>query len=171
EVVRPDVGGSRAPIAGSQVLEELDPRATALRPERGDPEASSEDLVQVLLLGAVVLARSGHSEPERIAVAAEAPLGVSDHDGRVIDAEEEAVARPAPLGVPLVGRELEDLEGMAVGILEIEGADPPGVRVAVGQALRRRRDVLDPVGAHVAGGPVHVDEDDDAVPGPETVAA
>src|SRR5437660_847457 len=70
EVVRPDVGGPRAPIAGSQVLEELDPRAAAGRPERGDPEASPEDLVQVLLLGAGVLALPGHPEPEPIAVAA-----------------------------------------------------------------------------------------------------
>src|SRR2546426_5404411 len=78
-----------------------------------------------------------------IPVEGEAALGVGDDDRRVIDAEKQAAPRPAPLRIALARRELEDLQEVTVRISEIEGADAGRVRVPVGQALGRRRGMLD----------------------------
>ena len=78
---------------------------------------------------------------------------------------------PMPVRIALARREPEDLEEVAVRVLEVEGADAAGVRVPVRQPLRRGRGVLDPVLAEPRIGPVHVAHDDRHVLEPAVVAA
>src|SRR5262249_9443421 len=134
----------RSPVPRRQVLEELDGRAGG-SPQRRDAEPHAEDVVQTLLLRTVVLALAGHLEPERVPVAPETLRGVSDDNSRVVDAEEQAVARLAPLRVALARWEPENFKGVAVRVLEVERSDAARIRVPVGQALGRRRDLFDPV--------------------------
>ena len=115
QVVRPLVGGIGPAVARGQVLEELDARAGG-GAEAGDVQPGALHVVQVLLLGPEVHALAGHPEAEHVAVERQARLGVAHHDGGVVDAEEQPVARRVPLRIALVRRELQDLERVAVGI-------------------------------------------------------
>src|SRR5262249_62080760 len=86
-----------------------------------------------------------------------------DDDRRVVDPEKEPVepvggAMPARIALPF--RELEDLQGMAVRIPEVEGLDSSRVLVPVRQPLRAGGGVLDLVLAKPAGGCVRVPDDD-----------
>ncbi|MDX1541066.1 MAG: hypothetical protein R3349_06640, partial [Geminicoccaceae bacterium] len=65
-----------------------------------------------------------------------------------------------PLRVALAVGEGQDLERIAVRILEVEGLDPAGVRVPVGQALGSGRGEGDVVPAEPVEGPVHVGDDE-----------
>src|SRR5206468_4706304 len=152
-----------------QVLQEFHAR-TGLSPKRRDAKACAKDVVQALLLRPVVLALACHSEAERVPVAAEALRRVADDDRRVVDAEEEAIARLVPLQIPLAPREPQDLERVAVRILEVERADPARIRVPVWQALRRWRSVLDAMLVKRRICAIHVAHDDRDVLKPPVVA-
>ena len=134
------------------------------------PEVGAEDAVQLLLLRPVVLGLARHLEAQRVPPDGEAPLGVFDGDGGVVDAEEEAVLR-LPARVALAGRELEDLEVMAVGILEVKGLDAAGVRVSGRQGLRPLEAWGDIVLAQAAIDGVHPAGDQRHMLKPEIVAA
>src|SRR5262249_21934407 len=73
DIVRASLG-SRPPVPRREILEKLD-----RRPARGlqarDAEPGSKDVVQVLLLRAVVLALAGHGQPQRVAIEGEALFG------------------------------------------------------------------------------------------------
>ena len=69
-------GGHGPAVARREVLEELDARARR-RAQRRDAQARAEDVVQVLLLGAVVLALAGDAQAERVAVEARGSRSVS----------------------------------------------------------------------------------------------
>ena len=77
-----------APARGRDILEELDARSF-VGAQSGDAQASAEDLVQMLLFDAVVLAFAGNAQTEEVAIEREALFSVGNHDGRVINAEEE----------------------------------------------------------------------------------
>ncbi len=61
---------------------------------------------------------------------------------------------------PLPGGKARILEGVPVGILEVEGRDPAGVPVPVGQALGPARGVADAILPQPGIGAVHVGHDD-----------
>src|SRR5213593_1908612 len=94
------------------------------------------DGVQACLLGPGVLAAAGDAEAEVVAIEGDALLGVSDRDRGVVDAEEEPIGRLLPARIALAGREPDELQRMAVGIAEVEGANAARVPVPVGEALR-----------------------------------
>ena len=75
-------------------------------------------------------------KPEHVAIERQAGLRIAHHDGGVVDAPEQPVARRVPLGVALVRRELQQLERVAVGIPKIERPDAGGVGDGLGQQLR-----------------------------------
>ena len=50
-------------------------------------EPGAEDVVQVLLLGAVVFAFPGDAHAQRVFVEAQAGVGVTDDDSRAIDSK------------------------------------------------------------------------------------
>ena len=95
---------------------------------------------------------------------------VGNDDGCVIYSQKQPAVGRCHFGCPF-RREIEDLQGMAVGVAEIEGADTAGVRVPVGQPLRFRRGVLYLVLAQPLIGAVHVADDDGDVLEPAVVAA
>jgi hypothetical protein len=135
QVARARVWRERATITRAQVLEELDAWPIG-RAQRGDAQVRAEDIVQPLLLWAPVLARPGHTKSKSVAIEGEARFGMVDYDRGVINAEEQLVGSPVPLRVAFSFRELENLEVVAVRILEVEGLDPAGVRVPVRGGLR-----------------------------------
>ncbi len=89
----------------------------------------------MFLFNALVVAFPGHPQSQQIAVEGEAPIGIPHHDGGVIDAEEEGLP-VLPARVALIGRELQNLERMAVRITEVEGSNPRRAGNALGQKLR-----------------------------------
>ena len=80
--------------------------------KRRDAQPGAEHVVQVLLLDVVVLALAGDLQAERVAIEAQRRVGVVDDDRRVIDAEEQPVAR-VPLREALAGGKVQDLEEVA----------------------------------------------------------
>src|SRR5207249_5716256 len=70
EVVGAESGGDRSAVARREVLEELDARARS-RSETGNAEPRPEHVVQMLLLGAEILALACDRESEGVAIKAE----------------------------------------------------------------------------------------------------
>src|SRR5215207_3971733 len=101
EVVGARVGGRGPPVARGEVFEEFYSDAAPRRAQRRDAQARAAHVVQVLLLGAVVLAPARDRHPQYVTVELQTRLGVRDDDGRVVYAEEEAPRRTQP--VPLRG--------------------------------------------------------------------
>src|SRR5579862_2830516 len=97
----------------------------------------------MLLLGAVVLTHAGDAQPEGVAVEAQARRGVGDHNSRVIDAEEECLARGMPFWQSLARWERKNFEIVTVRVTKVERLDAARVRVPVRQALRAAGSVLD----------------------------
>ena len=114
-------GGRGRPSDGREILEKLDSRPLR-RPQRRDPQARAEDVVQVLLLGAVVLARRRRraSRARRGRSAGSPPCRTRRSPcGRC-----RGRAGPSPASaVALARRKRQDLEGVAVGVLEVERLD------------------------------------------------
>ena len=122
----------------------------------------AEYAVQVLLLGTVVVARASDAHSQQPAVETQARIRVADDDRRVVDTEKERVLA-LPAGIALTSGKLQDFEDVSIGILEVEGSDPSGIRVPVRQPLRRGRGVLHLGGAQAGIGRVHVAHDDGGV--------
>jgi hypothetical protein len=89
--------------------------------------------IEVALLDAAALQRdlaiARNFEAQSIPVEGEAAVGIPDR--RVVDAEEQLVARTVPFWVALALGKLEDLQMVAVGVLEVESLDAAGVRLGV----------------------------------------
>src|SRR6266849_412378 len=130
-----------------------------------------QDVVQMFLLGAIVLAFSGDAHSQEIAVEPEAGIGIPYHDGSVIDAHRELIGRTVPFLQTLVGRKLQYFDGMSVRILEIERRDAGSILVPVGKALRPGGGVRDLVLPQQTVGLVHVADDDGNMLEPAVVAA
>src|SRR5262249_36502 len=97
-------------------------------------------------------------------------LGVAHGDGAVVDTEKEAVLA-LPECKTLAGRELDQLERVAVGITKIDRADATGIWVPGRQLLRASRD-RGRAAAHYCGiRPTNVGKDDGQMLKPEIVAA
>src|SRR5262249_11986186 len=96
----------------------------------------AEDIVKVFLLWAVILAFSGNSQTEKIAVKLQASVRVRNSNRRVVDAQKKAVSRAMPLGIPPALRKPEDFHRMLIRVLKVEGSDAAGIFVPVGQPLR-----------------------------------
>ena len=90
------------PVARRQILEQFDARPLA-RTKRRNAQPRAEHVVQALLLDVVVLAFAGHVHPQGVAIEAQCPVGVVNDDGRVIDAQEEAIGVGATSRSPLPG--------------------------------------------------------------------
>ena len=88
----------------------------------------------------------------------------------MVDAQKESVGR-VPLGLALVGRKLEDLECVSVGVLEVEGAEAGGILVLIRQPLRTGGDVLNMVLSQHLIGAIDIADDDGNVLEPAIVAA
>jgi len=136
QIIGACIAWRRPPVTRRQILEELNSRPGG-GPQRRDAQPCAEHIVQPFLLWPIVLAATHHSKAERVSIARQAPLGVRHHDRGVINAEKQPVGRPVPTRIALVRGEPEDLEEVAIGISEVERADPAGVRVPVRQPLGR----------------------------------
>src|SRR6266481_4108590 len=137
----------------------------ASRPSRGAAYTR-----QVLLLGPDVVTLADDAQAEKIAIEGEAGSGRADADRGVIDAEEEAAAGLLlPARIALAAWKVDQLEGVTVGITEVEGRDAGGGAVRLRQHLRCARDRL-----HVRPYPrvrrVQVAHDDGDVLEPAVVA-
>src|SRR5438046_5352265 len=116
------IRGERPSVAGREVLQQLNPGFTICA-QSCDAQMGPKYVIQMLMLCSIILALAGHAHSEQVAVELEASLGVPNHDGRVIDAEEKFAGRPVTFFWALIRRELQDLHGMLIRIFEIEGGD------------------------------------------------
>lgn len=91
--------------------------------QRRDTQPRAENVVQMLLFGAVVFALSRNTHPQGVSIEREACIRIADDDGCVVDAEKKPVPGTMPSGVSLVRRKLQDFEEVAIGIAEIERPD------------------------------------------------
>src|SRR2546428_10130488 len=123
-------------------------------------QPGSEDIVQMFLLCAVVLALSSHSHSEYVTVELQTAVGIAYDDRRVINAKEHFVAWTMPSVQALVRRKLENFQRVTVRILEIEGPDTGRVLVPLRQALRSSGRVFHFVLAQPPVGLIHVADDD-----------
>src|SRR5262245_16522591 len=170
EIVGAGIGRHRPPVPWGQIFEELD-TGTRGSPERRDAQTCAKDVVQALLLGPVILTLTSHAKAERVPITAKALSGVADDNCRVIDTKEKPVARSVPSLISLAYGKPQDLERMAVRVLEVERADPARIQVPIREALRRRRGVLDAMLSEPRVGTIHVAHDDRDVLKPTIVTA
>src|SRR5262249_21808874 len=124
----------------------------------------------MLLLSPEVVALSRHTQTKQVVIEPEALTGARNHDGSVVDPEKESI-RGVPARFPLVGRKLEDLEGVTIGIPEVEGPNARRVRNRGRQELRTGRRVAHVVGTEERIGAIHVAHDDRHVLKPVVVTA
>src|SRR5271165_4055112 len=96
---------------------------------------SAEDIVQVLLLGAVVFAFTNNMHSEQITVEGDAGVGVGDDDCRVVDPQEQTIGG-MPFRESLVGWELEGLQDVSIRVAKVKRSDAGGVTVPIGKPLR-----------------------------------
>src|SRR5215467_14587787 len=169
EIVCMFIEGEGPSIAGTQILQKLNSGA-GRRSQGGDAKVRPENVVQVLLLYAVILAFSGNLQTKKIAIELEAHVRVGNRDCGVINSKKEAATRSMPLGIALPLRKPKDFDGMLVRILEIESPDAACVLVPIRETLWRGRSVLDLVLTENCIGAIHVADDDGDVLKPEVVA-
>src|SRR5712691_4367599 len=112
-------------------------------------QPGSEDIVQMFLLCAVVLALSSHSHSEYVAVELQTAVGIAYDDRRGINAKEHFVAWTMPFVQALVRRKLENFPRVTVRVL-----------VPLRQALRSSGRVFHFVLAQQWVGLIHVADDD-----------
>jgi hypothetical protein len=84
-------------------------------------QTGAGDIAQVLLLRAVVLARSGYAQSESVAIEGQALRGVGYDDRRVVDAEEKPIT-----GLALARRELQEFQRMAGAGRQTRSGPPTG---------------------------------------------
>ena len=112
----------------------------------GDVNPAARDAIEAILFWPGVDAVTAGAQAQQFAVETAAGGGVGDADGAVVDAQERPRCCLMPTGLSLVGRELQEFEGMALWIAEFVGDDASGGGVPVRQALGRRRDRGDGAG-------------------------
>src|SRR5580765_41021 len=102
----------------------------------------AKHVVQVLLLGAIVLALSSHMHAKQVAVKLDAGVRIPHNDGGMVDTQKKLIRGTVPLLQALIRRELQHLNRMAIRILEVERRDARRVLVPVRKALWSRRSVF-----------------------------
>src|SRR5438132_1717486 len=112
------------------VFQKLDARPM-LGAQRGDSQMGAKDVIQMLLFGTVVLARTGHAHSQGVPVEMQTPFGITHYDGGVIDTQEQSSAGVVPLRQALARGKGEHLEIVAVRVTEIKRFDSSRVRVPV----------------------------------------
>src|SRR5215472_5885219 len=89
-----------------------------------------------------VVTCADNGKSEQVAVEPQTRVGIADGDGAMVYAEEQLVRGGMPLRLPFVGREVDELQRVAVGIPEVEGFDAGGIYIPIGKALWAGRDFL-----------------------------
>src|SRR6266567_9574778 len=98
----------RPSVARCQILQQFNSRSSCAA-QRSDTQMGTKHIVQMLLLGSVVLALSGHMHSEQVAVEPDAGVGIPHHDCRMVNAEKQPVCGAVPLLQTLVWRKLQYL--------------------------------------------------------------
>src|SRR5437773_11060070 len=114
------IRGERPSVVEREVIQLLNDGSTICA-QSCDAQMGAKYVVQVFLLCSIILALAGHAHSQQVAVKLQAGVGVPHHDGSVIDAEKELAVRPVPFCCALIRRELKNLHGMLIWILEVEG--------------------------------------------------
>src|SRR5206468_211628 len=128
------VGWERPSVARGKILQQFNPRS-ACAAQRSDAQVGAKHIVQMLLLGSIVLALSGHMHAEQVAVELNAGVGVRHHYCCMVDTEEQLFRWTVPLLQAFVRRELQHLNRMPIWILEVERRDTRRILVPVREAL------------------------------------
>src|SRR5262249_3013140 len=89
-----------------------------------------------------VVTCADNGKSEQVAVEPQTRVGIADGDGAMIYAEEQLVRGGMPLRLPFVGREVDELQRVAVGIPEVEGFDAGGIDIPLEKARRAGGDLL-----------------------------
>src|SRR5438270_7640557 len=139
--------------------------------QRGDSQMGAKDVIQMLLFGTVVLARTGHAHSQGVPVEMQTPFGITHYDGGVIDTEEQSSVGVVPLRQAFARRKGEHLEIVAVRVTEIKCFDSSRARVPVRQTLRTARSMLNVEAAQPSVRCSHVAHDDGHVLEPPIIAA
>src|SRR5947207_2794635 len=160
----------RTASGGSHVFQKLDARPM-LGAQRGDSQMGAKDVIQMLLFGTVVLARTGHAHSQGVPVEMQTPFGITHYDGGVIDTQEQSSAGVVPFRQALARGKGEHLEIVAVRVMEIKRFDSSRVQVPVRQTLRTTRSMLNVEAPQPSVRCRHVAHDDGYVLEPSIVAA
>src|SRR6516164_5820989 len=96
----------------------------------------AKHIIEVLLFRAVIVATSRDAHAEHIAIKVQTGLRVHDHDGGMVDPEEQPTVAGVPFGCSLVCGKLQHLEIVTIRVTKIKSLDSAGVRVPVWKPLR-----------------------------------
>src|SRR5215813_10946760 len=135
QIVGPLIRRNGAAILRRSVLQQLDSR-TGVRAQAGDVDNSAGDSGQMFLFDPRVVTCADNGKSEQVAVEPQTRVGIADGDGAMVYAEEQLARGGMPLRLPFVGREVDELQRVAVGIPEVEGFDAGGIDIPIGKALR-----------------------------------
>jgi hypothetical protein len=115
----------------------------------------AKDIVQVFLFRSVILRFTDNAHAQQPLVKVEASVSISNHDRSVVDAEEELLSRPMLLRT-FTWRKVEDLDWMAIRVLEVKGRNPTSILVPVRQPLGGGERMFHSVPTKPGIGPFHV---------------
>src|SRR5262245_25261112 len=96
----------------------------------------------MFLLGAVILARAGDVETERVSIELQTRFRVADNDGSMIDSKKQFVFL-LPLLIAFAFGKLQYFEPVLVRIAKVESLDATRVLVPVRQTLWTSRSMFD----------------------------
>src|SRR6516225_8863356 len=96
-------------------------------------DSSAGDSGQMFLFDPRVVTYAFNAKSEQVAVEPQTRVGIANGDGAMVYAEEQLVRRGMPLRLPFVGREVDQLQCVAVGISEVEGFDAGGIDIPIGR--------------------------------------
>src|SRR5262245_23013530 len=98
----------------------------------------SEYIIQVLLLGAVVIACTGNCQSKLIAIKFQARIVITDYNRCVVNAKKEIsrLGEIVPFLQAFSFRKLQNFKNMIVEVLKIKGLDSGGRRNVSRQCLR-----------------------------------
>ena len=164
------VGRKRPTVARRQVFEHLDSWAGGAS-QGSNSQLRSENIVQVLLLGSVIVTFTNHLHSEQVSIEMQTGFGIGYSDCSVVNSQEKPVGCAMPFLRTFAWGELENLQWMLVGILKVKRPDPAGILVPIGQPLRGGRSVFDFILPQPLVGLIHIADDDGDVLEPEVVAA
>src|SRR5207245_424826 len=96
QVIRLHVGRRSTPIIRHQVFEKFYPWSIR-RTKAGDSQMCTLHKVEVGLLGSIVVAHSGNSESQDVAIKLQSCVGIEDYDCSVVDTKKQIATLLVPL--------------------------------------------------------------------------
>ena len=169
-IARLAVDRHRPTILRRDILQKFD-RRPGWRPKAGYPQPRTKDVVQMLLLRPMIFAFSDHLHSQGVAIKFKTPIGVGDHNRRMIDTQKQFVGFSMPFGIAFSGWKVEYLKIVLIGIPEVKRPNTGCSLIPIGNPLGTGGGMLNLVIPQPSVSTVHITHDNGDMLKPAVVTA